>query len=79
MVTQILHQSGSGNQTATWAPAVVLVIDDDEHFRAMARSLLEQAGMSVLEAESVKQGLNVGSSRVDLQACKLEYSIVSPK
>ena len=24
-------------------------------------------------------GLNVGSSRVDLQACKLEYSIVSPK
>ena len=25
------------------------------------------------------QGLCVGSSRVDLQACKLEYSIVSPK
>ena len=24
-------------------------------------------------------GLPVGSSRVDLQACKLEYSIVSPK
>ena len=24
-------------------------------------------------------GLDVGSSRVDLQACKLEYSIVSPK
>ena len=24
-------------------------------------------------------GINVGSSRVDLQACKLEYSIVSPK
>ena len=23
--------------------------------------------------------LHVGSSRVDLQACKLEYSIVSPK
>ena len=23
--------------------------------------------------------LSVGSSRVDLQACKLEYSIVSPK
>lgn len=23
--------------------------------------------------------INVGSSRVDLQACKLEYSIVSPK
>ena len=25
------------------------------------------------------RGLHVGSSRVDLQACKLEYSIVSPK
>ena len=24
-------------------------------------------------------GWHVGSSRVDLQACKLEYSIVSPK
>ena len=26
-----------------------------------------------------QQGPGVGSSRVDLQACKLEYSIVSPK
>ena len=29
------------------------------------------------EAEDLVQ--EVGSSRVDLQACKLEYSIVSPK
>ena len=28
---------------------------------------------------SFLSGFNVGSSRVDLQACKLEYSIVSPK
>ena len=27
----------------------------------------------------VAAGVVVGSSRVDLQACKLEYSIVSPK
>ena len=27
----------------------------------------------------VLRALGVGSSRVDLQACKLEYSIVSPK
>ena len=27
----------------------------------------------------VEEGHAVGSSRVDLQACKLEYSIVSPK
>ena len=29
--------------------------------------------------EAIRQLLRVGSSRVDLQACKLEYSIVSPK
>ena len=29
--------------------------------------------------EGAKRYLDVGSSRVDLQACKLEYSIVSPK
>ena len=27
----------------------------------------------------MSDGVTVGSSRVDLQACKLEYSIVSPK
>ena len=27
----------------------------------------------------IRQLIDVGSSRVDLQACKLEYSIVSPK
>ena len=36
--------------------------------------------MNVLDADSGKVlGKVVGSSRVDLQACKLEYSIVSPK
>ena len=30
-------------------------------------------------ADFCKTAPNVGSSRVDLQACKLEYSIVSPK
>ena len=34
------------------------------------------AGLIVSEATQVSP---VGSSRVDLQACKLEYSIVSPK
>ena len=31
------------------------------------------------ELEATTLRLVVGSSRVDLQACKLEYSIVSPK
>ena len=35
---------------------------------------------SASRAKAEKEGLTVvGSSRVDLQACKLEYSIVSPK
>ena len=32
-----------------------------------------------LALSTAQPALNVGSSRVDLQACKLEYSIVSPK
>ena len=37
--------------------------------------------ISILKGSKVKvpEPLRVGSSRVDLQACKLEYSIVSPK
>ena len=33
----------------------------------------------LIDANREDGGLRVGSSRVDLQACKLEYSIVSPK
>ena len=41
-------------------------------------------GMMLLAEVARREGLfdwlaTVGSSRVDLQACKLEYSIVSPK
>ena len=35
------------------------------------------SGLEVLRGSEGRSG--VGSSRVDLQACKLEYSIVSPK
>ena len=50
-----------------------------------ARALrLEPLGESSHEQEAFFRNLfsraaTVGSSRVDLQACKLEYSIVSPK
>ena len=37
------------------------------------------AESQVAHAAQVLPGFEVGSSRVDLQACKLEYSIVSPK
>ena len=38
-----------------------------------------RAGKLSDELEAVRVASGVGSSRVDLQACKLEYSIVSPK
>ena len=43
-------------------------LDVDQHHT------VEDLGIALGEAVS-----KVGSSRVDLQACKLEYSIVSPK
>jgi CheY-like chemotaxis protein len=34
-------------------PAAVLVVDDDEQFRALARGLLEPAGFAITEAASI--------------------------
>ena len=49
-----------------------------KHLEAMSRipdiEVVSLAGSNIESARDV-----VGSSRVDLQACKLEYSIVSPK
>jgi CheY-like chemotaxis protein len=36
----------------------VLVVDDDEHFRVLARSILEPAGFEVLESEDTEQCLS---------------------
>lgn len=44
----------------------VLVVDDDEHFRALARSILEPAGFDVLESEDTEQCLaQLRHQRVD--------------
>ena len=40
---------------------------------------LVSLGALAFLADGHRDGIGVGSSRVDLQACKLEYSIVSPK
>ena len=53
----------------------VLAVDDNATNRTILSEQLSAAGLSVT---TVADG-QVGSSRVDLQACKLEYSIVSPK
>ena len=58
---------------------------DQPHFWISANGSSEadvnvyRADMLALATADVKDKTGVGSSRVDLQACKLEYSIVSPK
>ena len=51
--------------------------------RADAKRVFSDMGegfkVELVDAIPEDQQLKVGSSRVDLQACKLEYSIVSPK
>ena len=42
-------------------------------------TLLRLAAPNILNLIAFVAVITVGSSRVDLQACKLEYSIVSPK
>ena len=37
--------------------AKVLVVDDDRHFRMLARTILEPAGFDVIESENVSQCL----------------------
>jgi PleD family two-component response regulator len=37
--------------------AKVLVVDDDKHFRALARVILEQGGYEVIESENVQQSM----------------------
>ena len=50
---------------------------DRELARLTAQFATPEAYLSKLHELGLSE--NVGSSRVDLQACKLEYSIVSPK
>ena len=66
---------------ATLEKPVIFIVDDDEAVRDSLKLLLETHGMEVEVFASTKTLAQsyVGSSRVDLQACKLEYSIVSPK
>ena len=62
----------SPRAAATLREADVVIAEDTR----TARRLLADIGGAAAADRPV---LSVGSSRVDLQACKLEYSIVSPK
>jgi CheY-like chemotaxis protein len=44
--------------TARRPPAQVMVVDDDPHFRTLARHLLEPVGITVIEAGGAREGLH---------------------
>ena len=57
-------------------------LDDEETedgLRCIAAAVQEHSGRVAAALGILGPAYRVGSSRVDLQACKLEYSIVSPK
>lgn len=58
-MTTSTSEDRSQSPAAAASPIVnVLVVDDDEYFRALARKILEPAGFHVKEAESVAQCLD---------------------
>ena len=83
--------AASANTTAKGASAAVTVVSSTPVMQVNSGGTVTQAPISSLGSgagsttpttDNLGDGLTykrVGSSRVDLQACKLEYSIVSPK
>ena len=66
--------------------ARILVVEDNVTNQDVAVAILDKLGYradlaanGVEALKALREADYVGSSRVDLQACKLEYSIVSPK
>jgi CheY-like chemotaxis protein len=53
MTTRTSEDRFESPAAVTCRRAKVLVVDDDEHFRVLARKMLEPAGFQVEEAESV--------------------------
>ena len=81
-----INAAGAVTITATSSPMLVAfalgAAGSSEGF-ALGGSITVNSVSNDLDAhvtnDTVTAGSDVGSSRVDLQACKLEYSIVSPK
>jgi CheY-like chemotaxis protein len=56
VMAQEVSEKPSRNHAAVAYPnARVLVVDDDEHFRVLARAILEPAGFEVIESEDMQQ------------------------
>src|ERR1035438_6419377 len=53
-MTTLVSENRSPQLTAVkCSDATVLIVDDDEYFRALARTILEPGGFEVLEADGV--------------------------
>jgi CheY-like chemotaxis protein len=57
MANLVLETRSQGTAAAVCMTVKVLILDDDESFRALARAILEPAGFSVLESGTLRQGL----------------------
>ena len=74
------HLGCEANRDSIIAARAAKVDDYQAYVRGMYRDInLESNIVDLGNPRNVNLGEFVGSSRVDLQACKLEYSIVSPK
>ena len=60
---------------------ILLEVESEKATQGIPSPAAGALHITAKEGDRVEVGalLGVGSSRVDLQACKLEYSIVSPK
>jgi|SRR5579863_8490468 two-component system chemotaxis response regulator CheY len=63
MTTQVSENRSPRLTAAKCSDATVLIVDDDEYFRALARTILEPSGFEVLEADGVAQCLSTIRSR----------------
>lgn len=53
MTTQVSENRSPQQAPLRCSDATVLVVDDDEYFRALARTMLEPGGFEVIEADGV--------------------------
>ena len=63
----------------SFPPAFIVRVNELGKKDGVAAEFAKLGGTRLGESSGYSVIVDVGSSRVDLQACKLEYSIVSPK
>lgn len=64
MTTQVAESRSRQALAAKCADTTVMVVDDDEYFRALARTILEPGGFQVIEADGVTACLLALRSRM---------------